>query len=343
MRQILRSFGQVFALALALLPLAAAVEAQTTAPAWQSFGSSADGFKALFPSEPEVTKNSVPVGSASYELHSYVSTSGQTALYVGVCDYGPKGASAEPDSLLTSAKNGAVAHMNAHLLTEKKVMLDSNHGVEFEAESDKLHFTARMYVAGGVLYQAMVAAPINEKYADTARFLDSFQLVARPQTEAATAPAAKTDDWKPHPYPSDGFSASFPSEPSLEKRNISTDAGTFEFRTYSTEDSSAALIAAVCDYGSSAAGKDPEVLLNSAKMGAVNNIKGHLGSEKKITLGTNHGIEFQADNDSAHITARIYMAGSTLYQMIVVSPANSNYAETTRFLDSFQLIDRGGK
>jgi hypothetical protein len=34
------------------------------------------------------------------------------------------------------------------------------------------------------------------------------------------------------------------------------------------------------------------------------------------------------------------MVGDTLYQTLVVSPLGSNYAETARFLDSFQLIPR---
>jgi hypothetical protein len=312
-----------------------------TAP-WQSFGNSADGFKALFPSEPEVTKNSVPVDGNTFELHSYVSQSGETALYIGVVDYGPRGAAAEPDALLNSAKNGAIEHMNAHILSEKKITLVENHGVSFEAESDKLHFSARMYMAGGVLYQVMVAAPLSEKFADTNRFLDSFQLTDRPARAVAAAPAppaaSTAADWKPYSYAADGFSASFPSQPAAEKRSVPTDAGALEIRTYTVEDGTTALISAVCDYGAAASGKDPDTLLDSAQAGAVSNIKGHLVSQKKITLGANHGVAFEAENDSAHLSARAYLVGTKLYQMIVALPLNSNYADTTRFLDSFQLL-----
>ena len=188
----------------------------------------------------------------------------------------------------------------------------------------------------------MLFRSLSEKFADAARFLDSFQLTTRTGTEA-TSTTVPPPDWKPYQYPSDGFSAAFPHEPALQKQNLATDAGTFEFRIYSTEDSAAAFIVAVCDYGSMAESKDPDILLDAAKTGAVNNVKGHLLSERKITLGANHGIEFQAANDSTQITARVYLAGATLYQLIVTVPLKSDYADTARFLDSLQLIPRGGK
>jgi hypothetical protein len=328
-----------FAFGLALFSFAATLAAQ--APQWKTVGSAADGFRASFPTEPEVGKDSVPVGSESFELHSYLSEVGSTALYIAVCDYGPTGAAADPATLLASAKEGAVSHISAHILTEKKITLDSSPGVEFEAESDKLHVTARMYMASGVLFQSMVATPLNEKYADTARFLDSLQLIPRPHTEAAAAPPPA--DWKPYPVPSDGFSASFPSRPSSDKQNVPAGAGTVEYHSYTAEDNSTTLIAGVTDFGPALAGKDPDAILQGAKNGAVTNSKGKLVSEKPITLGANHGIAFEIDSDSARVTARVYLVGTSIYEMIVASPLNSNYADTARFLDSLKLIDRDGK
>ena len=44
---------------------------------------------------------------------------------------------------------------------------------------------------------------------------------------AAAAAVALAEEWKTYNYPPDGFSAVFPTEPSLGKRNIDTDNGTF--------------------------------------------------------------------------------------------------------------------
>lgn len=324
-------------LAMVLLTLAVTLPAQTAQ--WQSFGTPADGFRALFTAEPEISRSKVPVGGDTFELRSYVAAAGATALYIGVCDYGVKGQTASPDEMLSNAEKGAIEHASAHLLSEEKIDLNGNHGVELEAESDKLHFMVRMYLAGSVLYQTMVASPLNERFTDEAKFLDSFQLTPRPPASTA-APAA---DWKPYRYAEDRFSADFPSQPNMEKQNVSTDKGTFELRTYSTVNSAVTLVAAVCDYGASADGKNPDTVLDSAEKGAVTNVKAHLTAEKKIALGAYHGVEFEAESDSAHISARFYLVGTTLYQTIVASPLSAKYAEGGRFLDSFQLLDHTGK
>ena len=76
------------------------------------------------------------------------------------------------------------------------------------------------------------------------------------------------------------------------------------------------------------------------KKDALSNFNSHLLSEKKITLGTYPGVEFEAESDAAHFSARIYMVGTTLYQTLAVAALGKPYADATRFLDSFQLIAR---
>jgi hypothetical protein len=81
-------------------------------------------------------------------------------------------------------------------------------------------------------------------------------------------------------------------------------------------------------------------VLQGAKSGALENTNAHLLSEKAITLGIYPGVEFEAENDTMHFSARIYLVGTTLYQTLIASPLGKPYAGTTRFLDSFQLIAR---
>ena len=328
-----------FAITVASLWFASALAAQTSA--WKPFSSASDGFRADFPTEPDVSKTSVPGAGEKYELRLYTAESGSTALSVAVCDYGAKGVSANPEQLLANAEQGSLDHMAAHLVSEKGIVLDqppaiANRGIAFEAESDQLHFSVHMVLAGGVLYQAMATTPRQQPSTDGVRFLASFSLL--PRTPAAASPTAMALDWKPYPYPADGFSASFPSQPKVQKQDILTDEGKFEMRTYDSDQGSAEFIAAVCDYGQTAQGKDPDTLIANAEKGAVNNLKAHLVSERSLPLGTNRGVEFEADSDTAHLRARIYLAGSILYQMIVASPLNARPDDTSRFLDSFQLL-----
>jgi len=83
----------------------------------------------------------------------------------------------------------------------------------------------------------------------------------------AAALGAQAPEWKSYSYPADGFSASYPSVPELSKRNVPTDAGSFELRAYLAQDGEAALFVGVCDYGSAVAGRNPDTVLEGAKQG----------------------------------------------------------------------------
>ena len=157
---------------------------------------------------------------------------------------------------------------------------------------------------------------------------------------AVFAARAQAPGWQTYSYPSDGFSASYPSQPQLSSKEISTDAGPFELRSYMAEAGDVALFVGVTDYGGKTQGQDPEEMLQGAKRGALSNSKSHLVGERRITLGVYPGVAFESESDDAHFTARIYMVGSTLYQTLVVNPISKPYSDTQRFLDSFQLIAR---
>jgi hypothetical protein len=100
-------------------------------------------------------------------------------MFVGVCDYGEKAASMDAEKQLQGAKNAILQNPGSHLLSEKKISLGASPGLEFEAQSDTAFFTARLYMVGSTLYQTLVITPLGKTYADTARFLDSFQLIAK--------------------------------------------------------------------------------------------------------------------------------------------------------------------
>jgi hypothetical protein len=168
-----------------LMYLTMVLSAQTAsaqAPNWQTYSYPADGFSASFPVQPEEQKQNVATAAGTFELRSYIGTigkDGEVAMFVGVIDYGNATAGKDPDDQLQGAKNGALQNASAHLLSETKTTLGIYHGLTFEAESDAAHFYARIYIVGSVLYQTLVVVPLGKPYADTARFLDSFQLIAR--------------------------------------------------------------------------------------------------------------------------------------------------------------------
>jgi hypothetical protein len=162
---------------------------------------------------------------------------------------------------------------------------------------------------------------------------------AAPAAPAQAAPAP-APNWQSYSYPAEGFSAVFPFAPQFQKQNVPTDAGSFELRSYLVEVGSSAVYVGICDYGTAVQGKSPDDVLSGAQAGALTNIKGHLISSSKITLGVYPGLTLEAENDSMHFSARIYLVGSTLYQTLVAAPLSQPFPDVQRFLDSFQLIAR---
>ena len=68
----------------------------------------------------------------------------------------------------------------------------------------------------------------------------------------------------------------------------------------------------------------------------------HVLGEKNISLGANPGLQFEAESSTFHFSARFYLVGTALYRTVVVAPLGKPYSETTRFLDSFQVMSRAG-
>ena len=156
----------------------------------------------------------------------------------------------------------------------------------------------------------------------------------------AQAQDSSAQNWKTYSYPADGFSASYPSEPELQKRDVPTDAGSFQLRSYSAQVAPVALFIGVYDYGTQVVGSDPDTLLEGAKKGRAVELQLAPAQREKDYPRDLPGVEFEAESDAAHFSARIYMVGTTLYQTLAVAALGKPYADATRFLDSFQLIAR---
>ena len=156
----------------------------------------------------------------------------------------------------------------------------------------------------------------------------------------AVVATAQTPAWKIYEFPNDGFKASYPSPPDLQRKTVQTSAGEFELRSYTAQLGDTALIVGICDYGAAVAGKSSDQMLLGAKNSMLSNSASRLISEKNITLGNNPGVQFEAENSATRTIARMYMVGTTLYESLVVSPISKRSDQTEQFLDSFQLVNR---
>jgi hypothetical protein len=306
---------------------------------WKTYSYPEDGFRVSLPVPPEVEKSSVPTNLGMIQLHNYTATDNDTALYSGESDFGTTGAASDADTLLQGGKNGALTNSKSHLVSEKKIMLGAYHGLEFEGEGDAYHISARIYMVGSILYQTVVISPIGKQYAGSARFLDSFQLIPRVDSEGKPI-VAQAPEWKPYSYPADGFSAAYPSEPALQTKELPTAVGKLNLHSYLVQDADVALLVAVCDYGESASGKPADPILDGAQAGAISNVQAHLLSGEKVMLGDTPGRQYEAESSQLHFSGRIYLVGTVLYQILAAAPLGKTYPEMGRFLNSFQIIPR---
>lgn len=169
---------------------------------------------------------------------------------------------------------------------------------------------------------------------DLARLSNILPLLLFPLVAAQPATA---QEWHTYAYPADGFSISAPGEPVASMQDVSGDEGTVQMHNYLLDVGTAALYASTSD-NAMVPGANPDEALRGAEQGAVQDFHGRLVSDRRIVLSSYPGIEMEADSDSAHFTARIYIVRSRLYLTLVVSAPGRPYPEAERFLDSFRLL-----
>jgi hypothetical protein len=173
-------------------PPSVTVKVNNSPPQLKTYSYQAEGFSASYPSEPHLTKITPP-STPDRELRLYFAQDAQTGLFVLVDDHDPLALVLDADAELEKAKDGFVSAATAHLISEKKVALGVFKGVEFEAESSIAHFSARFYLVDKTLYKTSVVSPLGKPYAETTRFLDSFQLIPRAVPPVSGLPTVNTN------------------------------------------------------------------------------------------------------------------------------------------------------
>ncbi|HTX75057.1 MAG TPA: hypothetical protein VMD29_02545 [Terracidiphilus sp.] len=153
----------------------------------------------------------------------------------------------------------------------------------------------------------------------------------------ATFHFAAAQEWHTYSYPADGFSISAPAQPVTSRQDVADEERPMEMHNYVLDLGTAALYASASENAMPATSNLDEAL-KGAENGAVESVHGHLVSDRRIALGSYPGVEMEADSDSAHFTARIYIVRSKLYLTLVISAPGKPYPDATRFLDSFRLL-----
>src|SRR5215813_7058320 len=169
--------ASLLVLAIAGAWLAAALP-QNTQKDWKEYAYNGDGFAVSAPSEPVMTKQEKETPTGNVEVHNYAIELGNNSG-VMLSSAEIKGAEGvDPKLLLQNAKTGAVTAMNAKITTEKEITLETNPGVQFEAESENFHVRARMYMIKGKLLTLLAVAPATTAIpANADRIFASLKLL----------------------------------------------------------------------------------------------------------------------------------------------------------------------
>ena len=154
-------------------------------------------------------------------------------------------------------------------------------------------------------------------------------------------------DWKEFASKEGGFKVLMLGAPRAEEQQVRSPAGPLVNRLFVTQTAKEEVVYLVsyAEYPEDALKQfSPEQILEAARTGTVENLKGKLASDQKITLAQKHaGREFVVEiPNAAQYKARIYMVDRRLYQVVMVTASKelATSKEAQKFFDSFTLLDR---
>lgn len=154
----------------------------------------------------------------------------------------------------------------------------------------------------------------------------------------ASQAGESSESWKTYTFRRHNFSCTMPAQPDYSKQNVESLAGTITVHSWMVEYGDMALGVMVDDMPGEI--EDIEKALDDGRDGAVRSSGGSLICEKKVSLAGSAGreITIRTGQDMTY-TARIYIAGRTIYQVMFVAPAELSTEEVrVRFMDSFKLL-----
>jgi hypothetical protein len=153
-----------------------------TADGWQTFNSTAGGFRVEMPRYPRSSVQKVSTMMGLIDLHLITVDVGDAGYMVGYSDFPESYVSTgNVDAMLDRARDGAAANVNGRVVKETRMRLGRYPGREFWIEGNVEGQTGmgqqRIYLVGNRLYQLVVAGPKDHfPVSDGQRFLSSFAL-----------------------------------------------------------------------------------------------------------------------------------------------------------------------
>ncbi len=148
--------------------------------AWISFTSHEGRFTVLMPAKPKIEVKDTDTAQGTLPLH-LISASNENAYFLISYNDFPNVDEANKQAALEAGRTGAIESMGGQLVSERKISIGSNPGLEFSAkkvsEGSEIIANARLYFVGHRLYQMLVLAyKPHADSPDIQKFLTSFEL-----------------------------------------------------------------------------------------------------------------------------------------------------------------------
>jgi hypothetical protein len=140
-----------------------------------------------------------------------------------------------------------------------------------------------------------------------------------------------------------GFSIMMPGRPEEQSQKTATAFGTIESRVFLVEYKGAGYLLNYADYPPEIVQDSPEdVILDGVSLGVVAQSGGTLISSAAIRLGeyTGRELEINSPAGGSVLMVRIYLVGTRIFQLSVVSELRVNNSEDlAQFFNSFELLE----
>jgi hypothetical protein len=154
--------------------------------------------------------------------------------------------------------------------------------------------------------------------------------------------SAQQGEWKAITAKDGTFSFQMPDTPKDDRQFIKTATGGVDLSVYVLDlpKGEGTLAVVVNDFPQEMLkGLSVDKRLDSARDGAVANVKGKLKAEKKVTLQDYPGRELVVEVDAKSLVrVRLFVVKNRLYQVLVSGPKDLTGSKLTeRFLDSFKF------
>ncbi len=152
-------------------------------PTPEAFASETGQFSIAAPAPFEETQQSVETPVGPVDIYTFTAETDDTAYVVAYSDYPSEIIEqTDPQVLLDSSRDGAVANLGGTLVSEEVIDLEGNPGRSLiinatANQNQAATINSRIYLVDNRLYQVLVVVPEGESTPEESEsFLDSFDL-----------------------------------------------------------------------------------------------------------------------------------------------------------------------